>query len=550
MTFSFNLVDEPWIPCIFLDGSEAQLGLLDTLVRAHEIRELFDSSPLVMTALHRLLLAILHRSLRGPATLNEWKSYWQRACWDEKGISDYFNQWKDRFDLFDQNRPFYQVTRMKETREHPVQILALEAAAGNNPTLFDHSFSMSPSALMPHQAARYLIARQAYSIGFGKSSPFYFKDSPLIRGYTILTIGNNLWETLALNLIAYNEERPIPCSGEDLAVWEKDRPPEPREKGNPIRGYVDYLTWQSRRIHLIPEDTPPVVRWCQIQQNLVLPEPTPLDPFKSYIPNKQEGWRPRSMVPNKDVWRDSHSLFQAADQSLRQPEVLEWAGRIWSLKKAGEISAQETYAFLAIGLATDIGKAANILLWRQERLPLPLVYLEDNKSLLDSLKLALDSAEVGSRILELYLRVVALALLDPKTDAERHLRDIWITIFKPEIDKRLSGALFSTEVKNVLKTWAPDRLYFSQLETPFRRLMLALPQDQTDDGEGGIDYGGKEIPTWERVLQQAAKTAFMNVTSGLGGVIRTLKAVAQVEGRFLAALATKTSAGGEDETEA
>lgn len=551
---SFNLVDEPWIPCLYQDGKPNQFGILDALVKAHEIREIFDSSPLVVTTLHRLLLAILHRNF-GPESLTDWKKLWQRGHWDEATLRGYFNQWRYRFDLFHPERPFYQVPEMKNDEEqpiqkHPVHLLALEASAGNNPTLFDHSFSTAPATFTPARAARYLLARQGYSIGFGKSNPFYFKDSPLIRGLSVLTLGDSLWETLALNLVAYNAERPIPRSGEDLPAWEKETLPEPNNTGNAIRGYVDYLTWQSRRIHLFTEGNPPLVRWCQVQQNLMLPEPPPLDPFKSYIPNKEKGWRPRGIVPEKAVWRDSHTLFQAADQSLR-PGVFDWAGRIWRLRESGEISAKATYGFLAVGMATDIGKAANILLWRQERLPMPLAYLED-KELLGKLKDALDFAEDVSRILELHLRVVALTILDPKADPERHLRDIGIAIFKPEIGKRLSGALFSAEVKNTLKTWAPDRLYFSQLEAPFRQLLVVLPEDREVDEDGDIEYGRNQLPHWGRVLQQAAREAFKTITDALGGAPRALKAVAQVEDKFHRILNTeirKLSPGGEHEAE-
>ena len=58
----FNLVDQPWIPCLQRDsGKPQELSLRDTLTRAHEIRELPDDSPLVTVSLHRLLLAILQQ---------------------------------------------------------------------------------------------------------------------------------------------------------------------------------------------------------------------------------------------------------------------------------------------------------------------------------------------------------------------------------------------------------------------------------------------------------------------------------------------------------
>ena len=55
-TPSFNLIDQPFIPCVTREGQHAEFSLLETLTRAHEIRELCDESPLVTIALHRLLL--------------------------------------------------------------------------------------------------------------------------------------------------------------------------------------------------------------------------------------------------------------------------------------------------------------------------------------------------------------------------------------------------------------------------------------------------------------------------------------------------------------
>jgi hypothetical protein len=119
------------------------------------------------------------------------------------------------------------------------------------------------------------------------------------------------------------------------------------------------------------------------------------------------------------------------------------------------------------------------------------------------------------------------------------LRDIGIAIFKPEIGKRLSGALFSTEVKNTLKTWSPTRLYFSQLEAPFRQLLVELPEDRDEDEDGDIEYGHKQLPQWGRVLRQAALDTFNTIATGLGESPRALKAVAQVEDKFQRILNTE-----------
>ena len=71
MTASFDLISQPWIPCVRRDGTTAEFGLRDVLVQAHALRELGGESPLVTAALHRLLLAILHRVF-GPDGYDAW----------------------------------------------------------------------------------------------------------------------------------------------------------------------------------------------------------------------------------------------------------------------------------------------------------------------------------------------------------------------------------------------------------------------------------------------------------------------------------------------
>jgi CRISPR system Cascade subunit CasA len=509
---SFNLVDEPWIPCLMPDQSRVEFRLQQVLVRAHEISEIFDPSPLVTTGLHRLLLAILHRNF-GPATLDEWKRLWAQGQWDEKTLTKYFSQWHHRFDLFDRERPFYQVPEMDGAKTHPVQILAAEAAAGNNATLFDHNFSAWPLELFPAQAARYVIARQGFSSGGGKSNPFNFHDSPLIRGYTVLTMGNSLWETLALNLIAYNEEKPFPHSNQDLPIWEQDHLPESDEKGTPLRGYLHYLTWQSRRIYLFPEKDSHLVRFCQIQQCLKLPDPRPSDPFKCYRRDEQQGWFPLGLNPERILWRDSHTLFQMVDESFHGPEVFEWVGRIEKLRRTGKIAAQRSYRFQITGLATEAGKAANLILWRHERLPLPLAYLEE-KDLLDRLRDSISLAEELEKVLTGSIRRLARLILAPESDAPGSRQP----------DKQ--------EVGRLLQSLAPRLMYWSKLDSPFRKFMTDLAEDRSQDEDGEVIYGQATLPYGVGTLRQAAIDAFKEPPLGFEISARTLKALAKAKAQF------------------
>src|SRR5260370_40777608 len=102
---TFNLTSEPWLPCLMPDNSLTEMGLEEALVSAPKIRELSDPSPIVTFALHRLLLAILHRNF-GPENESEWKALWERGSWNREALSGYMHRVRSRFELFAPERPF------------------------------------------------------------------------------------------------------------------------------------------------------------------------------------------------------------------------------------------------------------------------------------------------------------------------------------------------------------------------------------------------------------------------------------------------------------
>ncbi len=289
---TFNLVSEPWIPCVTAQGRQ-EFSLREVLAQAHTIKELTDDSPLVTVALHRLLLAILHRNF-GPASFDEWKELWKAGKWEEAKLNQYFEQWQHRFDLFDKEYPFYQDPFDESLKTiKPLSQLSEEMATGNNGTLFDHSFESSGKTYLPATAARLLTARQSF--GFAGTGGYF--NSTMISGYSVLAIGNTLFETLLLNLLPYNNERPIPQMIEngvsrDLPCWEQTRDAQLSQKERNTFGYLDYLTWQSRNIHLLAKENEDLILLsrCQFSQKLKLKDESLLDPFKCYIKGKERGY--------------------------------------------------------------------------------------------------------------------------------------------------------------------------------------------------------------------------------------------------------------------
>jgi CRISPR system Cascade subunit CasA len=497
MSFSFDLLQAPWVPCIRADGTSVELGLRDTLAQAHELRELHGESPLVVAALYRLLLAVLHRVF-GPASYEEWAALWEAGRWDAAQLGAYLDRWRGRFDLFDPQRPFYQAADSR-VKPKSVTSLVLEVASGNNPTLFDHHTDDEGLTLPPARAARMLVAAQAFGLAGLSGLPQKFTDGPCARGIIFVVQGKTLFETLALNLVRYTDESPLPRRPDDRPAWEMDDPFVP-DRAQP-RGYLDYLTWHNRRILLLPEATHAgvVVRQMTLAPALRLDDGV-LNPMIHYRRDEKRGPLPLAFTEGRALWRDSAALFRLRDKSYQPPQALQWLAEL-----VGEscLSVSQTRRYLALGMSK---KQAKVNFYRAERMPLPLRYLTD-QSLLEALGTALEMAQAGARQLWAAARTLATLIVSPEAD----------TASGRQPDRK--------DLDNLTQGWAVERRYWSRLEIPFRETMEALTDQKEDALEG-----------WRQELIRTAWEAFDQVTDNLDGDPRTLKATVRARGQLAAGL--------------
>jgi len=510
MSISFNLIDEAWIPCAMLDGEISDLGLYDTLARAHEIREIVDASPLVTVSLHRLLLAILHRVF-GPSDAANWAELWRAGSFDEERLGEYLNEWRHRFDLFDPQRPFYQTPGMPEKMLKSISKLATELAAGNNETLFDHTLDTMVTAMTPARAARVIVAAHNFAASgthSGEHGNLKASASPLRGGIAFLFRGDSAFETLMLNLVAYdphNQQPPgIVGVGDDLPAWEQETSPSP-ENVYP-RGYLDYLTWQSRRIWMPPpsdRQTQLVVCQAALSKGREFPDDCyPRDPMMVHRKSSRgtdHPWPPLKFTEGKALWRDSMSLLQSVPGQVTRPWVVEWVA---SLDAVGALEGASRFGLSAFGLTSQMGKAAKTTLWRHERMPLPLHYLRDSE-LVGDLAKALDMAEATRAALRKHLWQLAAIVLAP--DEEQ----------KPDPDL----------VSKMVEGFPAMSLYWSELDTHFHRLVLDLP--------GDLKHRTGVLAWWSNeCVAQTAMDAFARTVRGLPQTPRFLRAIVRTEGRL------------------
>jgi CRISPR system Cascade subunit CasA len=259
---SFALLDQPWLLVRDLDGGVTELSMLDTLRSSGRLAGLAGDVPTQVFALTRLLLAVLHGALRGPATADEWEALWETEHLPVNDIETYLDAHRERFDLFHPTAPFMQVAGLHTAKGEVSELSKLIADVPNGHRFFATRMGTDLS-LSYAEAARWLVHCQAFDpsgiksgavgddrVKNGKGYPIGVAWSGLLGG--ILPEGRTLRETLLLNLIPRDFGATTRDAGLDVPVWERE-PLGPAEQ--PVElltpaGPVTLFTWQSRRVRL------------------------------------------------------------------------------------------------------------------------------------------------------------------------------------------------------------------------------------------------------------------------------------------------------------
>jgi len=511
MIQTFNLIKEGWIPCETQEGEVVELSLRDTLVYAHQLKGIHGNSPLEIASLYRLLLAVLHRVF-GPKDKRTWFALWRAGQWDSTQLDAYFSEWYDRFDILhpDEKRRFYQ---RKPIGGKVTPVLHLIHSSGNNPALFSHVTDYNQPGATPAGAARALVTAQTFRVGGllkpGVSGP----DSPCARGVCFLLEGQNLFETLASNLIQYPKNNTLQQQGiihteYDCPAWELDDPyGEGRSTPN---GYLDYLTWQSYRIWLEQPNQDGLIRQVQLGLGQPKLDYTVLDPMKYHRAIKKTSQNPAGYTPmrfreDRALWRDSAALLQVRAEERggndRQPLCIRWVSELLELDT--DLDQPAVYLLMALGMAND---QARIDFYRHERMPIPYEYFR-MPELVSCLSVALKDAEEVSKALDGALYSMAECLITPEADMKEGRKPA------PE------------DVRNLLTHWAIGRYYWGSIEPAFWQFVNALPKGREEALIGWKDALSRAV--WEafdmaEVLAGADGRAFKAAARGRAGLARRL----------------------------
>lgn len=500
---AFNLLDSPWLPVRFLDGHQAELGLLALFEQADQIEGLAETSPPNLVALYRLLLAITHRALT--RHVGHWTDR-DRARWFTQGlpagaVADYLEHWRERFWLFHGEHPFMQVAALaaaEETRDKlkPWTQVALQRANGNTPVVFDHTIDTAPPVANAAVVLRDLLGFLQFTPG-GLVKVFRGADKggPLANTAAAIPIGAQLLETLLLAL------HPSPQIGaNDPPSWELPAPNLVQLTGDPspATGHCDRYTRQSRSVLLLHDSTQPMpsVRWIRFGAGLALAEDDNApDAMASYRAGSA-GLVRVSFTEGRALWRDMGALLPDATGQLAKPAaVLSWAANLHDAAGQGNTDVP----VLLAGICSD---QAKLVRWRTECYALPCVSLQRadmSKAVRDELQ---RSEELFKQIRTIATDLLASAMPDPNSKDTR------------------------ARARTVLDTGPFAAAFFSTAERRLPALLHLIGQADLDTAHAD----------WSVALLQAGTNAWEAARGMLGQSAAALRAEALTHRRLQAAL--------------
>lgn len=401
----YNLFDEPWISVLNKDLTYSSYGIKELLLKAHEIVELSEATPLTKYGIYRLLIALVMDAfdINDQDTLEE---LLVDKRFSEEVIDKYYEEQRSNFYLFSETRPFFQNPHIRDTelkKQKSVSSLFPFNPSGNNTILFNHSLE-EEHKISPKYCAKALCTLSAFIPIGGRGYTASINGRP---PWYILLKGNNLYEILLLNSCSTS----IPENDSKAPVlWKLPSviQDEPISQTSTLQG----LTWLPRYVYLFPDEGGKCTYSGETSDILVSNiafeqgwsfKGKWVDPHASYI-TSNKGRFPLSLRLGKKIWRDIGPLLlknePGSSIKFTNPIVVR---QFYSLQYNEILPDDYLMIVEAYGIRTE---KAKYLEWFEETLSLPLKILRDS-FLKEQIQPAIDLANKVEYLLNITINDVA-----------------------------------------------------------------------------------------------------------------------------------------------
>lgn len=378
---TFNLTTEPWIQVLDHDGTIQEVSLPDAIIHARDYERLAGETQTQNFAILRLILAVLltiyarvdeegtEEPIEDAAdAFARWGAIWKEGKFSSKVISDYFNSWSERFELFDSERPFGQVRSTLEggTEYKASKLLGDLSESGHKTRLFPIRALKGKESATPDEAARWLVYINAFDDSGVKINKI-IEDGGVKPGTgwlgkigIIYPEGQNLFETLMYNLMLLDRDgAPWP---DPKPAWEREQVRESQRTAIPLPDNLPELfTISSRRISLIQENDK-VIGFTSyggdsFPEINALTEPHTIWQKPQPKKNRPVSFSIRKHDPSRQIWRDFSNILIEEKKEDKIPGIISWVN---SLRRKKLVRADTKITFRTCGVIYDANNSSVI----------------------------------------------------------------------------------------------------------------------------------------------------------------------------------------------
>lgn len=519
----YNLLDEKWIQVASKDTVE-KASIKELFAGAAKYKELAGDMKTQDFAVMRVMLAILYTVFSRfdsngepygffevdkekflqtgglkegdlddyeEALYQTWIDIWNAKEFP-KVVYEYLEKWRERFFLYDDKYPFFQVTKEVIEKDaagggefYGKNINRLVSESNNKQAYFSPKDESYKEYIADDELARWLITLQGYigtsdkkKVGTAKT---YSKGWLYDLGGVYLQ-GNNVFETLMLNfVIAHNENNNLlkiqkPC-------WEA----ETIEKNielyfhNGIDNIASLYTAWCREIFIDPNRTKEdkfvcfIAKLPEIEHSDAFLEPMTVWKYNDTGEYKDK-YRPRKHDVNKSMWRN-FGLLTGVGEGTRKPGVIEWLNKLGDISESEELGFNKENITLCAVCMLDDGNATS---WA------PIDEVEDTLNLKE--RVLVDTKDTG------WIIRINKTVTDTKVTIDRALK----VFIKDLLEiRKMEKADVSKYV---------EQFYF-RIDLSFRNWIESIDIDNDKDAKG-IE--------WRNILKKAMKEYVDELVSNAG----------------------------------
>ncbi|MFA6929353.1 MAG: type I-E CRISPR-associated protein Cse1/CasA [Lentisphaeria bacterium] len=227
----FNLIDDPWVPVLMLNGTTHRVSLQELFAKADAISDL-ALNPYERIAVIRLLVCISMAALGEENLLDEirWKACLPKLS---ESVLDYLKKWHQRFNLYGEHA-FMQPDELfaEEKAKACCDKLFPHLSSGNNNTLFDHQAGEGERKINDACRIIGLLTYINFSAG-GQHAKCYWSTEETSASVSLapsreksmlhtMILGENFLQTVWLNLVTQDIVNSLPEKNIGRPIWEMD----------------------------------------------------------------------------------------------------------------------------------------------------------------------------------------------------------------------------------------------------------------------------------------------------------------------------------------